>query len=307
MIYALGAFDGFHLGHQRLLDKARKLGAANGEGWGVITFANHPQTLFNRENFRSLFSDGERDLIAGYLGIPKMIKLPFDRMLANMSPSEFVDFLTIKNHVSGLVVGSNFCFGRARTGTPLDLALLCEARGWSLEVIEPCMIGGETVSSSAVRNLIVRGQIERGTALLGYPFIISGKVIGGDGRGRKLGFATANLLVDHWKVYPARGSYAAYAFAGEKWRPAALNIGYNPTFDLARRLRCEAHIIGFEGNLYEKEMRLFVFAKNRDEIKFESEGALKAQLERDMKNIKNLAEGYMMDNISVFRGFESLF
>lgn len=306
MIYALGAFDGFHLGHIELLKRARQRGCTDGSGWGVITFANHPQTLFNREGFRSLFTDMERDLIAAYLGVPKMIKLAFDHMLADMPPEQFVDFLGAKDSISGLVVGSNFLFGRARTGTTDVLRGLCTRHGWSLDVVESVKIGDTVVSSSAVRDFILRGQVERGAAFLSYPFIISGRVIKGDGRGRKIGFATANLSVGLRKVYPARGSYAACAFVGGVWHPVALNIGFNPTFDLARRLRCEAHIIGFSDDLYDAELKLFVFAKNREEMRFSDAGALKIQLESDVLKIKTLAGGYMRDNVKTFRGFATV-
>lgn len=307
MIYALGAFDGFHLGHMRLLDKARACGETKRSGWGVITFENHPQTIFNQDNFRLLLTDKERLLAARYLGIPKMIKLTFDRMLANMAPEDFISFMEIDNDISGLVVGSNFRFGRARMGSPETLAGICQQRGWSLDVIKPYEIEGEIVSSTAIRDFIIRGQVENGVRFLGYPFFVSGKVIRGDGRGRTLGFATANLAINTRKIYPARGSYVACTFIDGNWCPVALNIGYNPTFDLARHLRCEAHIIDYEGNLYDQEIIIFVFAKNRDEVKFNGEKDLQSQLERDVLNIRRLAADYMSGKESMLRRFEAAF
>lgn len=305
MIYALGAFDGFHLGHQSLLKKARERGEMKSTGWGVITFDNHPRTLFSKDSFKVLFTNKERDLIAGFLGVREMIKLTFNRMLANMSPEAFADFLALQGNVSGLVVGSNFYFGKARTGTPEILAGICERRNWSLDVLPPCKIDGVAVSSTAVRDFILRGQIENGTRFLGYPFLIGGRVIKGDGRGRTLGCATANLSISGKKIYPARGSYAALTYLENKWYPIALNIGYNPTFDLARRLRCEAHVVNFDGDLYGKEMNIFVFAKNRNEMKFDSSDTLKKQLEQDVGNIKNAAEQHLRDNEKIIRAIET--
>lgn len=307
MIYALGAFDGFHLGHRKLLDRARAAAETKGVGWGVLTFENHPQTLFNRDKFKLLFTGKERDLIASYLGVRRIVKLAFDRMLADMTAEDFVDFAGARNNVSGLVVGSNFRFGRGRTGTPAELAALCTGRGWSLDVVTPYEIDGLAVSSSVIREFLIRGQIERGVRFLGYPFLVSGRVVKGDGRGGKIGFATANLAVSHRKVYPAKGSYAAYVFIEKEWRPVALNIGFNPTFDLAGKLRCEAHIIDFDGDLYSKELNLFVFAKNRDEVKFAGEGALRTQLIKDMENIKYLSLTYMKNNKKIFSGFGQAF
>lgn len=299
MIYALGAFDGFHVGHQSLLAKARERGEQLGVGWGVITFESHPRALFS-DHFKTLFTSWERDVIAAYLGVRAMVKLPFDRMLADMSPEEFADFLGLHGSVSGLVIGGNFRFGKARTGTPEILAEICARRGWSLDLLPPRMIDGETVSSTAVREFLLRGQVEHAVRFLGYPFMISGKVIKGDGRGRTLGFATANLVVNNKKIYPARGSYAALACVGGAWYPVALNIGFNPTFDLARRLRCEAHVIGFDGDLYGRELCVFVFAKNRDEMKFNGEHALKARLIQDVEDIGNIAGDYMRGNKKFF-------
>lgn len=306
MIYALGAFDGFHLGHQSLLNRARERGDMESVGWGVITFDNHPRTLFSKDVFKTLFTNKERELIAEFLGVRKMIKLTFDRMLASMPPEAFADFLELQGNVSGLVIGSNFYFGKARTGTPEILAGICARRGWSLDVLPPCKIDGTAVSSTAVRDFIQRGQIENGVRFLGYPFLISGRVIKGDGRGKTLGFATANFAVNNKKIYPARGSYAALTYIKNKWHPVALNIGFNPTFDLARRLRCEAHVIGFEGDLYEKEMYIFVFAKNRNEIQFSCIDTLKTKLKQDVRNIKNCAEQYIGKNEKIFHLIKSV-
>lgn len=304
MIYALGAFDGFHLGHQSLLARARERGKS-GAGWGVMTFENHPRSLFS-DNFRTLFTSEERALIGAYLGVCCMVKLPFDRMLANMSPEDFADFLASRSRISGFVIGENFRFGRGRTGTPEILADICARRGWSLDLMPQLMIDGEAVSSTAVREFLLRGQVERAARFLGYPFVISGKVIKGDGRGRTLGFATANLTVNNRKIYPARGSYAGFTLISGKWFPVALNIGFNPTFDLARRLRCEAHIIGFSGDLYDREIHIFVFAKNRDEMKFENENALKTRLEQDIMDISGIAGRYLRDNGRFFSGIRAV-
>lgn len=305
MIYALGAFDGFHLGHQSLLAKARERGEERGDGWGVLTFENHPRALFS-DNFKTLFTSKECDLIAAYLGVRTVVKLPFNRMLADMSPESFADFLGVYNGVSGLVVGRNFRFGKARTGTPEVLAEICAARGWSLDVLSSLTIDEQTVSSTAIREFVLRGQLESATRFLGYPFMLGGKVVKGDGRGRTLGYATANLVVNSKKVYPARGSYAAFSCIDGNWFPVALNVGFNPTFDLARRLRCEAHVIGFSGDLYDRDLRIFTFAKNRDEIRFENENALKEQLAMDVSSIGNIAEQFMQSNKKFFQCIKAL-
>lgn len=306
MIFALGAFDGFHAGHRQLLERAARRSAELGTGWGVITFDGHPQQLFNKDGFKLLFMPEERDMLVKYFGIPAIEKIPFTRTLADMTPEAFLDCIAKRDEIHGLVTGENFRFGRARTGTPEVLAEMCEKRGWTLDVVPSYKMNGIVVSSTAIRDAIVRGRLADACAMLGHPFIISGRVIRGDGRGRTLSYPTANIQIRAGKVYPARGSYAALTFAGGAWRQVALNIGYNPTFDGVRGLRCEAHIVGFSGDLYDRNLVVFPFERNRDEMKFSCAEELKAQLDRDVASVKRLAAKYLETNLKRIDKFEPL-
>ncbi|MDD4160311.1 MAG: riboflavin biosynthesis protein RibF [Synergistaceae bacterium] len=306
MIFALGAFDGFHLGHQRLLETAKERSAKSGTGWGVITFEGHPQLLFNKDSFKLLFTPEERDILIKYLDIPAVDKIPFNITLADMLPADFLDYIAKRVKIEGLVIGENFRFGRARIGTPELLAGLCSERGWSLDVIGSYRLNGGVVSSTSVRDAVMRGRVESACEMLGYPFIIQSKVIKGDGRGRVLGFPTANLSVRPNKIYPARGSYAGISHINGKWYPIALNIGYNPTFERARGLHCEAHIVGFEGDLYEKTITLHIISRNREEIKFTGAEALVLQLKKDIRHAKSRAADYMQSCSHVLDKFAEL-
>ncbi|NLD05825.1 MAG: riboflavin biosynthesis protein RibF [Synergistaceae bacterium] len=293
MIFALGAFDGFHMGHQRLLETAKERAEKSGTGWGVITFEGHPQMLFNKDSFKLLFTPEERDMLINYLGIPIVDKVPFNITLADMLPTDFLDHIAKRVSIDGLVIGENFHFGRARLGTPEILADLCAERNWSLDVIGSFRLNGEIISSTSVREAVLRGQVESACEMLGYPFMIQSKVIKGDGRGRVLGFPTANLTVKPNKIYPARGSYAGISHINGKWYPVALNIGYNPTFEGSRGLHCEAHIVGFDEDIYEKTITLHIISRNREEIKFAGADALVQQLKKDIKHAKAKAADYM--------------
>lgn len=306
MIYALGAFDGFHTGHRQLLKAAAQRAARLKTEWGVITFDGHPQQLFNKEGFKLLFTPEERDLLARYFDIPSMEKIPFTRAIADMAPEDFLDFVARRDVVHGLVTGENFRFGRARTGTPEKLRTMCADRGWTLDVIPSYTMRGVVVSSTAIREAVLRGQLEIACEMLGHPFIISGKVIHGDARGRKLGFPTANLAVRAGKVYPARGSYAALIFLDGKWRGAALNIGYNPTFEGVRSLRCEAHVTDYEGDVYDRSLIVFPFARNREEMKFSTPAELTEQLKKDSAHVKALAAAYIENHGAALKKFEPL-
>ncbi|MBP8684919.1 MAG: riboflavin biosynthesis protein RibF [Synergistaceae bacterium] len=307
MIFALGAFDGFHLGHQRLLETAKERAAKAGTEWGVITFEGHPQLVFNKDTFKLLFTPEERDMLIKYLGIPVADKVPFNITLADMLPADFLDHIAKRISIEGLVIGENFRFGRARIGTPELLAELCEERGWSLDVIGSYRLNGGIVSSTSVREAVLRGQVESACEMLGYPFMIQSKVIKGDGRGRVLGFPTANLSVRPNKIYPARGSYAGISHINGKWYPVALNIGYNPTFEGSRGLHCEAHIVGFDGDLYEKTITLHIVSRNREEMKFAGADALVQQLKKDIRHAKAKAAEYIKNNGEFVEKFGRIF
>ena len=307
MIFALGAFDGFHLGHQRLLETAKERAAKTGTGWGVITFEGHPQLVFNKDSFKLLFTPEERDMLISYLGIPAADKVPFNITLADMLPADFLDHIAKRVSIDGLVIGENFRFGRARIGTPELLSELCLERGWSLDVIGSYRLNGGIVSSTAVREAVLRGQVESASEMLGYPFMIQSRVIKGDGRGRVLGFPTANLSVRPNKIYPARGSYAGISQINGKWYPVALNIGYNPTFEGSRGLHCEAHIVGFEGDLYDKTLTLHIVSRNREEMKFAGADALVQQLKKDIRHAKAKAAEYIKNNGEFVEKFGRIF
>ncbi len=246
-------------------------------------------------------------MLINYLGIPVADKVPFNITLADMLPADFLDHIAKRVSIDGLVIGENFRFGRARIGTPELLSELCRERSWSLDVIGSYRHNGGIVSSTAVREAVLRGQVESACEMLGYPFMIQSKVIKGDGRGRVLGFPTANLSVRPNKIYPARGSYAGISQINGKWYPVALNIGYNPTFEGSRGLHCEAHIVGFDGDLYEKTITLHLVARNREEMKFAGADALVQQLKKDIRHAKAKATEYIKNNGEFVEKFGRIF
>lgn len=307
MIYALGAFDGFHLGHRRLLEMAKRESAQRDTGWGVITFEGHPRMLLNRDNFKLLFTPPERDLIARYLGIPRIEKIHFTHEFAALEPREFVDYIAEKYNVDGLVIGENFRFGRGRSGTPAVLAELARERGWSLDVIPSYKVEGRVVSSTTTREAVLAGEMTLASELLGYPFIISGRVVQGEARGRLLGYRTANISVKEGKIYPPHGVYAAISYIEGEWRGVALNIGSNPTFDDVRRApRCEAHVIDFHYGLYDSLMRLFIIGRIRGEKKFACAEELVGQIGADVEACSARCERYIAEKDAELGNFASV-
>lgn len=294
MIYAIGAFDGFHIGHQRLLHYAALQASKCGDKWGVITFVSNPQFLFRADSFKSIFLSAEKDLTARYLGIDNILKIQFSDALSNLDPSEFLSFLeSEKANATGFVVGENFRFGKDRVGTPEFLRQYCSARGYYFKMVKSVKRNNVTVSSTLIRTIIETGDLTSVEKLLGYPYFIRGKVVRGDMRGRTLGFPTANIAASHEKIYPSNGSYVGITPINGKWYPAAVSIGSNPTFAGKREVRTETHIIGFSGDIYGRTISVLLLKKNRDEIKFDSVEKLTAQLRKDISVSEKIAARYL--------------
>ena len=290
MIVLLGAFDGFHRGHRLLLEKGRELAEKSGDprNWCVVTFSPHPGNILHGTEIPVLFTEDERDLLALSMKIPRTIKIPFTRSLAEYSPEQFLDFLQGLLPVSGIVVGGDFRFGSGRTGDTAFLRRYSAEKGWAFAEVEPFTIDGVKVGSRNIRNAVAHGDTETARNLLGYPFFFSGEVIVGDRRGQKLGFPTANVLYPAGKVIPRRGVYAASVFAEEQWYAGALNIGYNPTFLKDNPLRTETYILDFQGDLYGKWIVVFLEEYLREEKKFPSAAELIETMNDDIDRTRRI-------------------
>ncbi|MCX7827913.1 MAG: riboflavin biosynthesis protein RibF [Thermanaerothrix sp.] len=288
MIWVMGYFDGFHLGHQLLLKEANRAAKERGRKWGVLSFAAHPKEVLLDKPMGLLFSRRERRFLAGYLEVPVMEEMPFDRSVAEMSPIDFLYLVERKFAPSGVVVGDNFRFGRGRAGDVAVLREFCLKRGWFFKTLRCLEVDGDMVSSTRIRGCVESGAIYDANRLLGYPFMMLGRVVHGDGRGRGLGFPTANISLPPSKLIPGRGVYAAAAWVRGGWRSAALNIGFNPTFQGVRSIRVEAHLVGFDGDIYGSEMAVFPLKMIRDERRFGSSCELIKQMERDVEECRRI-------------------
>lgn len=306
MIYALGAFDGFHLGHKRLLVRAEEDARRCGTDWGVMTFDGHPRALLQGGGFKLLFTQREKDMLASYLGIPRMEKIKFTMDFAGLSPADFAEFISHAYPVEGLVIGENFRFGKDRAGTPDMLRDICAERGWSVAVIPRVEICGKTVSSTGTRAAVASGDMAGVSCMLGYPFVISGRVERGDMRGRTIGFPTANIPACEGKIYPCDGVYGALTLLDGEWYPVALNIGANPTFKGERKTRCEAHIMGADGDLYGRELTFFLTEKVRGEIKFPDKEMLAEQIKKDVEFCTVSAAEYLKKHMGEFEKFKAV-
>jgi riboflavin kinase/FMN adenylyltransferase len=264
---AIGTFDGVHLGHREVI-KGNDT---------VLTFDPHPLSVIHPEATPKLLNTFavKRDLIAA-LGVSELVMIPFDREFASRDAEEFAaDVLARRLGAERVSVGENFRFGRGAQGTADFLRQRPEFETTVVPLVE---VAGETVSSSHIRGLVAAGDVKAAAEFLGGPFVFEGEVVVGDRRGRELGMPTANLVPDDALVTPGHGVYAALADG----QPAAVSVGVRPTFETGRGLLVEAHLIGFEGDLYGHTMRLAFLERMRGEKRFDSVDALVEQMKRDV-------------------------
>ena len=291
---AIGNFDGVHLGHAALLAEARARAARDGGPSAVLTFTPHPARLFAPDRAPPLITSLERrlDLLAE-AGIDIAIVEPFTRAFAAIDAPAFVhDVLARQLGARDVVVGYDFSFGRDRAGTVAVLHELGAAAGIGVAVIPPVSVDGVSCSSTRVRQLVAAGDTAAAARLLGRPFEIEGAVSRGAGRGRGLGFPTANVVPEA-ELRPKLGIYAARALildgplAGTA-RSAALSVGTNPQFS-GDAVTIEAYLLDFEGDLYGRRVRVEVGERLRDERRFESIDALIAQIREDVARVRLLS------------------
>jgi riboflavin kinase/FMN adenylyltransferase len=271
---AVGTFDGVHRGHREVIRGSDT----------VLTFDPHPIAVINPAAAPKLLTPlpVKRDLIAG-LGVEELVVIPFDRDFAALEAEEFVeDVLVRRLGAEQVSVGENFRFGKGAKG---DAELLRSRPEFRTRVVPLVEVAGETVSSSQIRALVSAGEVQTAAEFLGGPFLFEGQVVEGDRRGHDLGMPTANLVPDDRLVCPGHGVYAAWAHG----YPAAVNVGVRPTFDTGRGTVIEAHLIGFEGDLYGETLRIAFLERLRGEKRFESVDALVEQMNRDVERAKEIS------------------
>jgi riboflavin kinase/FMN adenylyltransferase len=215
-------------------------------------------------------------------GIEAVIPLSFTPELAGLSARRFIMLLKKYLRIRALVIGADFVLGRGREGNVDTLGALGEELGFSVVVIPPVKNGGEVISSTAIRKALTDGDMNKAGSLLGRPFSIQGQVITGTGRGRELGFPTANLEIDPKQALPAEGVYASWAYLDSQAYQSMTNIGRCPTFGGSDRT-VEVYLLNYDGNLYGRELKIDIVERLRDEKRFDTVDELKKQVAEDVK------------------------
>lgn len=286
-IATLGNLDGVHRGHQVIISELRQDAERVGAETMVITFSPHTRQVIRPEDgFRTLMTDLEKLRRLKELGVDHVLVLPFAEGIAEITADEFVDeILWGALKARKFFVGEDCSYGKNRAGDARTLASAGRRLGFFVQVVDPLIVGGVRVSSSAIRQAVMRGDFETARRFLGRDPMLSGEVLRGRRVGRELGYPTANLR-DEDIVLPPNGVYAAWALTEDGARHGAmLNIGVRPTFGVSK-LSVEAHLFDFQGDLYGQNLRLLLKSRLRDEQSFSGPAALKAQLKRDAQAAK---------------------
>ena len=281
-VLALGNFDGVHRGHQKILDRLRRVASERGATPVVMTFDPHPPRVVRPDKAPPLLMTKTQKLEAiAAAGVQGAAIVRFTPELSRWEPELFVQTVLVDwLRVSEVWVGANFLFGRERVGNFTMLRALGAQYGFKAEKIDPVRYKDFVVSSTRIRRLVSEARLDEAGALLGHQYYIDGVVVEGDRRGRTIGFPTANLRTEN-ELLPPHGVYATTVTIDGVFHSAMTNIGVRPTVDHSGRLSVETHLFDFDRDLYGKTIRLSFVLRLRDERTFESLAALKTQIATD--------------------------
>ena len=292
-VCAIGVFDGMHAGHRMLIEEALQDSRREGRRCVVLTFDRDPDDFFEKPDHMKLMDDTQRISSLADTGADAVISLVFDSTLAGMEPSAFMDEIFLPYTPSRIYVGEDFRFGFRAQGTAEDLRRWGGKHGMDVVAIPLLSDCGEAVTSSRIRRLLLGGDVTEANRLLGRPYAIHGDVVHGAGKGADMGFQTANLKISPERAVLSEGVYAAVARIGESVYPAAMSCGVSPTFEGERDANIEAHIIGFEGDLYGRGIELDVLERLRPMMKFDDIDVLIDTVKGDIDKSRILASDYL--------------
>lgn len=283
---ALGSFDGLHLGHCRLVNKAIELAKKSNGKSMVYTFKNHPLSIINKELVPKLLMDmNQKGKVLSNMGLDYLTLVEFDESFMKLSPEDFIANIVKKYNAKSIIVGFNYRFGYKNLGDVEFLKEVSKKYEFKLYVIKPVKFKKEIVSSSHIRHIIAdSGDMEKATLMLTRPYSIYGQVIKGKQLGRVLGFPTINLDYNKEYLTPRGGVYFTLVEYDGLYYKGVTNVGYNPTVEDGK-LSIETHMLDFNKNVYGEELRVHFIHRIRDEKKFNSLDELALRINEDKKYV----------------------
>ncbi|WP_026840462.1 bifunctional riboflavin kinase/FAD synthetase [Citrifermentans bremense] len=286
----IGNFDGVHLGHREIFRRVRARAAELSGVSVVVTFVPHPlKVLGSHKEIRLITTRREKEFLIESAGIDYLLEIPFDREFAAVPAADFVQKVLVDAiGVESLVIGYDYAFGRGREGNVQLLRGMGERYGYSVEVLDPISNGATVYSSTKVRDMVSKGDVEGVVGVLGRHYAITGTVVHGHQRGRGLGFPTANLAMEK-DLLPAAGVYAVKVCIGHELLDGACNVGTNPTFGNGA-LSLEVFLFDLDRDLYGREVTVFFIERLREERRFDDLQALKEQIALDVARCRGILQ-----------------
>jgi riboflavin kinase/FMN adenylyltransferase len=282
-VITIGTFDGVHIGHLKILNKIINHAKSTALKSSVLTFFPHPRMVLQKDtNIKLLNTIDEKITILEKLGLDVLIIHPFTREFSRLTATEFVrDILVNTLNIKKVIIGYDHRFGRNRTANISDLITFGSTYNFTVDEIPAQEIDDVSVSSTKIRKALEDGDIETANSYLGYEYMLTGTIIKGKGIGKQLGYPTANLAIaEDYKLIPKNGAYVVNSSIADKTIYGMMNIGYNPTVNGTEK-SIEINFFDFDADLYHQKIQINILVRLRDEHKFESIEALKAQLAKD--------------------------
>lgn len=280
----IGNFDGVHRGHREFLATIHRNCQASKSKFLVITFIPHPVQILRAAQSFLINTYSERRELLSQCGVDYLLEIDFTRDFSTLTPQDFFErFVFQLSKVDKVYLGHDFVFGANKSGDHQMAKSLCEKAQLPLVLQGEYKVGSDNISSTKVREHIQNGDMLRASDLLGRDYFLSGRVIKGQGRGKQIGFPTANLGYANDLIVPARGVYITQTKFKDLTYNSVTNIGFNPTFNSGRDINIETHLLDFNLDIYGEEMRVCFLQKLRDEKKFNSVNDLIAQIEADIR------------------------
>lgn len=285
----IGNFDGFHRGHAELIQRLKLEAEQHRAESVILTFWPHPRVHLQQLKspfYLSTKQEKKQELTS--TGVDQVASLPFDDDLSMLYAEGFFAELSRHIKLQGLVVGENFAIGKDRSGQMDVIKRICERKSISLVVVEPTTHERVAISSGRIRKALTVGNLELANELLGRPYSVSGIVREGKQLGSKLGFPTANQQPDPMKLLPKWGVYATYAYFNGDVKMGATSVGVRPTFEETKVPNVETLILDFDGNLYERDLKVAFINRIRDEKKFDNTEELIKQIGLDVEQTRRI-------------------
>jgi riboflavin kinase/FMN adenylyltransferase len=283
----IGNFDGVHRGHRDFLSKIKQDCKKSKAKFLVITFVPHPVQILRAQTGFLINTFPERRELLSECGVDYLMEIDFTRDFSTLSPQDFLEkFVFVFSGIEKLYLGHDFAFGANKSGNYNVAKDLCDKYKVHLVLQDEFQLEAETISSSIVRSEISSGHMEKVESLLGRKYFLSGRVIKGEGRGRQIGFPTANLGYDKELIVPQRGVYVTQTTFKDLTYNSVTNIGFNPTFNSGNTINIETHLLDFNRDIYGEIVRVSFVKKLRDEKKFSSVNDLINQIEQDVHHTR---------------------